>query len=178
MCQPIMPKLATPEVTTEQRKFETTTCGRCGGSGHYSYCQRYGTKCFGCGGSGLKHTKRGAMAWALFNESLKVRAGDLVPGVDSILFVGGEHLGPSKWFKVKQTGWNLSGCYGINKDGTRIDTFDILCEGFTSGGHSPDTMIRKAWSAEEKTALRNAALDYQDTLTKAGTPRKKNSSKS
>ena len=28
------------------------TCTRCGGSGHYSYCQTHGTTCFGCGGSG------------------------------------------------------------------------------------------------------------------------------
>jgi hypothetical protein len=30
----------------------TTECSRCGGSGHYSYCQMYGTTCFGCSGSG------------------------------------------------------------------------------------------------------------------------------
>jgi hypothetical protein len=28
------------------------TCSRCHGSGNYSYCQRYGTTCFKCGGSG------------------------------------------------------------------------------------------------------------------------------
>jgi hypothetical protein len=28
------------------------TCGRCGGSGHYSYNQISGTTCFGCGGRG------------------------------------------------------------------------------------------------------------------------------
>jgi len=32
-------------------------CGRCGGSGHYSYCQRYGTTCFGCSGSGKSAVK-------------------------------------------------------------------------------------------------------------------------
>lgn len=29
------------------------TCGRCGGSGEYSYCQRFGTTCFGCEGRGV-----------------------------------------------------------------------------------------------------------------------------
>jgi len=29
------------------------TCNRCGGSGSYSYCQMYGTKCFGCAGAGM-----------------------------------------------------------------------------------------------------------------------------
>lgn len=35
-------------------KLEADTCGRCGGSGHYSYNQTDGTKCFGCSGSGKK----------------------------------------------------------------------------------------------------------------------------
>jgi hypothetical protein len=30
--------------------YETKACGRCGGSGHYSYCSMYGTTCFGCRG--------------------------------------------------------------------------------------------------------------------------------
>jgi hypothetical protein len=29
-------------------------CTRCGGSGHYSYCQMHGTTCFKCGGSGAQ----------------------------------------------------------------------------------------------------------------------------
>jgi hypothetical protein len=29
-------------------------CPRCGGSGHYSYNQMDGTRCYGCGGSGIK----------------------------------------------------------------------------------------------------------------------------
>ena len=29
-------------------------CPRCGGSGHYSYNQLDGTRCYGCGGSGIK----------------------------------------------------------------------------------------------------------------------------
>ena len=29
------------------------TCPRCGGSGHYSYNSLDGTRCYGCGGSGI-----------------------------------------------------------------------------------------------------------------------------
>ena len=29
------------------------TCPRCGGSGHYSYNQIDGTRCYGCNGSGI-----------------------------------------------------------------------------------------------------------------------------
>lgn len=34
-----------------------TVCGRCCGSGHYSYNAMYGTTCFGCGGAGKVATK-------------------------------------------------------------------------------------------------------------------------
>jgi hypothetical protein len=34
------------------------TCGRCGGSGSYSYCQMYGTTCFGCNGGGTVVAER------------------------------------------------------------------------------------------------------------------------
>ncbi len=33
-------------------KLVLKTCSRCGGGGHYSYCEMHGTTCFGCGGSG------------------------------------------------------------------------------------------------------------------------------
>src|SRR5207249_1748734 len=45
--------------------FESETCSRCGGSGHYSYCQRYGTTCFKCGGRTTVLTKRGEAAQRL-----------------------------------------------------------------------------------------------------------------
>ena len=34
--------------------IELDNCGRCGGSGSHSYCETYGTRCFGCGGSGRR----------------------------------------------------------------------------------------------------------------------------
>jgi hypothetical protein len=40
-------------------------CGRCGGSGHYSYCSMYGTTCFGCRGSG----NRGWEVAKLYSEA-------------------------------------------------------------------------------------------------------------
>lgn len=33
------------------------TCGRCNGSGHYSFCTEHGTKCFGCSGSGKAYER-------------------------------------------------------------------------------------------------------------------------
>jgi len=42
--------------------FEKTECSRCGGSGHYSYCQRFGTVCFKCQGSGKQFSRKGNAA--------------------------------------------------------------------------------------------------------------------
>ena len=36
---------------------KTKTCGRCGGTGSYSYNPQYGTMCLGCGGTGIKGKK-------------------------------------------------------------------------------------------------------------------------
>src|SRR5690349_11447675 len=60
--------------------FEIEVCGRCGGGGHYSYCQRFGTKCFGCGGTGRRYTKRGAIAKQFYEDSLKVPANSIQVG--------------------------------------------------------------------------------------------------
>lgn len=34
-------------------KLEKAVCGRCGGSGHFSFNLKDGTRCYGCGGSGF-----------------------------------------------------------------------------------------------------------------------------
>ena len=36
---------------------KTKTCGRCNGTGSYSYNPQYGTMCLGCGGTGIKGGK-------------------------------------------------------------------------------------------------------------------------
>ena len=49
-------------MTAQRIVFEMGACGRCGGGGEYSYCQRYGTMCFGCNGSGKRLTRNGRAA--------------------------------------------------------------------------------------------------------------------
>jgi hypothetical protein len=67
--------------------YEIGSCSRCGGSGHYSYCQRYGTTCFKCAGSGKSITRKGASARAKIEEFIvanftiavaDVKVGDLI----------------------------------------------------------------------------------------------------
>ena len=43
-------------------RYDTEPCGRCGGSGHYSRCQRYGTVCFDCHGRKTRVTRAGKNA--------------------------------------------------------------------------------------------------------------------
>jgi phage baseplate assembly protein W len=53
--------------------FDTQTCRRCGGSGHYSYCERFGTVCFDCKGKTTVLSKRGhAAALAVAAERERV----------------------------------------------------------------------------------------------------------
>lgn len=51
-------------------------CGRCGGSGRFSYCQQFGDRCFGCAGQCYVAMK---LTRAVLDEAaVKVAAGDLV----------------------------------------------------------------------------------------------------
>lgn len=63
--------------------FESVSCPRCGGGGKYSFNLMHGDRCYGCGGSGVKMSKRGAAAKAEYLRLLERRVGDLKVG-DSI----------------------------------------------------------------------------------------------
>src|SRR6267154_1203214 len=69
--------------------FETQTCTRCGGGGHFSYCQMWGTVCFKCHGKGRIYTTRGRIAVEYFKQlrskPLKdFKVGDLIWMEDGI----------------------------------------------------------------------------------------------
>jgi hypothetical protein len=78
--------------------FEIQVCGRCGGSGRYSFNQIDGDRCFGCGGSGKVFSKRGAAARAYYLKSMERPISELKPGDYVLDSVG---IGPRKvWQKV------------------------------------------------------------------------------
>lgn len=54
---------------TQPKMFETELCGRCYGSGHYSFNLMDGSKCYGCNGAGWKLTKAGAAARAAYRAA-------------------------------------------------------------------------------------------------------------
>ncbi|WP_428957872.1 hypothetical protein [Streptomyces sp. cg35] len=66
--------------------FETQDCGRCGGTGEYSFNQLDGTRCYGCGGSGQRYSARGRRALKAYEAALGASEGtvhvrDLKPGM-------------------------------------------------------------------------------------------------
>ena len=139
-------------------EFETEVCSRCGGTGHYSYNQMDGSKCYGCGGKGIKLTKRGAAARELYMRLLSKPATEIAVG-DKI------HL------DSMYSGWYTVASVTIKSNG-QIDL--DFTPGAKMGGYvcNPTEVIRYAHTEEQKAPKLAAALAYQDTLTKAGKPRK------
>jgi len=105
--------MTTPKTT--QEIFETQACGRCGGSGHYSYCQMYGTKCFKCAGRAWEFTKHGQQDYNRWREA--VDAVTVKPVTE--LKVGDYCKAWSdfrKYVKVVAIEVTASGCYDITFD--------------------------------------------------------------
>jgi hypothetical protein len=153
--------------------FESVPCSRCGGSGQYSYCQMYGTTCFKCRGRKAVLTARGEAAQRFYVELLSKRTEDLVPG-DKILSVD-PMSGRSSWHVITdiylQSEERRGGAWSLNPDGSpNYHGYVIECEDYTL--HAEPQMHRIAHSAEEKKAAMEKALQYQETLTKQGTPRR------
>ena len=135
--------------------FENKPCGRCGGSGQYSYCSMYGSRCFGCGGSGAKLTKRGAAAQEFLNEKCMRRMDEFKVG-DLIWSDGIPGFTASKWGTVTE----------VIQDGEKWIVKSTACEFHGSA----DQKYRRGLTAEEKTTFRAEALAYQATLGKNGKP--------
>jgi hypothetical protein len=79
---PAKPKLATDI-------FESEPCSRCWGSGTYSYCQAYGTRCFKCAGRSVQLTKHGQKnysAWRAAVDAITLKSvADLTVGCSAKL---------------------------------------------------------------------------------------------
>lgn len=162
-------------MTNGSPAFETKPCGRCAGSGWFSYCQTWGHTCFQCGvkphekGLGRFLTKRGFAAHEFYLASLpKRRAVDLQPG-DVVREYG-------RWLQVRRVEPNTSHGRG-QPDGTFVyDGVNVAIgpenQGVTMCALSDDHLYSIRPSEEERTRLLAAALAYQETLTKAGKPRK------
>lgn len=148
--------------------FETESCSRCGGSGRHSFNGEHDI-CYKCGGknNGMALTKRGAAAKAYYLAKFQVLATDVKVG-DVIA------NDTTKRLTVLATSIVPSNCRYL-KDGVMVDADDmVLIEGAKmSIKLGQNGTVRRLPTAEENDAAIADALKYQETLTKAGTPRKR-----
>lgn len=138
--------------------FEIEDCSRCGGSGHYSYCQRYGTMCFKCGGSKWTYTKRGQVARNYYEKLCMVLGSDLKPG--DVIHYSDVTFGGD--------------VYGNKATVIEIKGEDIYTDKVTFA-KALNNEFRKIFSAQEKSEKLAKAIEYQSTLTKQGKPSKRTS---
>lgn len=151
---------------TEKSKplFEHVTCSRCGGSGSYSFNLMHGSKCYGCNGTGYKLTKRGSAAQQFFHDLAKVKVSDL-------------KVGDLVWFDM----WGFRCCERITSiDEDQHNPGRVIVRAIRTKtgepvglGAYPDFHMQRGLPTEEKREMRQKALDYQATLTKAGVPSKR-----
>lgn len=166
--------------TTEAKtlKFERVTCGRCGGTGRYSYCQtmkgKYGPHtCFKCVGAGEHLTKRGSVASQLLARALSVKASELEPGMKIANPFGKGFVSVLEAKQENENDWSSrahtdAGGYIY---GFRV-VVDLGREGQGSSNGPSDRLIRVAHSAEAKRPKLEMAIEYQECLTKTGRVRK------
>lgn len=138
--------------------FETTTCGRCGGCGRYSYNQMHGSTCYGCGGSGRVFSKRGAASRVAFKAER-----ERVCGVPVESLVAGDSILVDGKFRTVE-GWE-----GVTADGATtlhgllrlvVAPAKAMTEVGAIGGLTPSTVFVKAATAEQWAQL----VEFAHTL--------------
>jgi len=146
--------------------FETESCGRCCGSGKFSFNLMHGDRCYGCGGTGIKLSKRGLAANNFFQASMQRHAGEIKVGefIKTWIVLGGRDV----WCIVE----SITEC-PLNKGMLMIDVKSVKSgKGIHWGvwGVSNVTSVRDQAELDAKKA---AAIAYQDTLGKTGKPLKR-----
>lgn len=144
--------------------FESTVCSRCGGGGHYSYNMLTGSRCFKCGGRGRTLTKRGAAAQEFYRSLLRKPVEDFKPG--ELVYAAPSPFTPGGFATVEHVGPSDDGKY-VTVSATFKSGLGYTLHEFPGKSH------RFAATADQKRDARERALAYQETLTKAGTPRKR-----
>lgn len=148
-----------------QLALETETCSRCHGVGEYSYCEMYGKTCFKCHGKGRTLTKRAQIAAKWMSEQNLIPASEVTVGM-----------------RVKALGMTITvrtiepGCQSKSMvNGVWVDNEQHLC--FRGQDHGfqvmPTTMVQLIRSREVQIEMFRAAIEYQNSLTKAGKPAKR-----
>jgi hypothetical protein len=151
---------------TAELKFERETCSRCGGCGRHSYCEMYSDTCFKCHGKGQALTRRAVVARQWMIEQRKILVRDVKPGM-TIRACGSTYNVQSVSQDTVSTSKSLV-------DGVWIEhppSWQIrgIKHGLTAQG---DHVVELIPSRAEQIEQLRAAIEYQNSLTKAGKPRK------
>jgi hypothetical protein len=156
---------------TVTTKFESETCGRCGGSGKFSFNMMHGDRCYGCSGTGAKLTRRGAAARAFYLDSLRRPVSDIKVG-DQVWTSTGV-FGGDAWHIVTEIKESASRAV---VDGVQYPMVDIMVsrKGRKSGltVHS-NSVLQVVGGKADQDQLLAAAVAYQGTLSKTGRPLKR-----
>jgi hypothetical protein len=150
---------------TQAIAFETETCSRCGGCGEYSFCEAYGKTCFKCRGKGRTLTKRAKIAVLWMGEQNLISASEVTVGMrikalDLAFTV--RSIEPGSESKSLRDGVMVTNPRGLVFRGQAC-SIDVPA----------DYKVQLVRSQQDQIALRNAAVDYQNSLTKDGKARKR-----
>ena len=163
--------------------FENETCTRCGGSGKYSFCERFRDVCFKCHGAKVTLTKRGAAAQAYFTALQTVALSNLKVGqiIECSKISNGNGL---YYYKAPVVSVELSDSVSYVSSFTNgiqnatVEYIHVKTEHakYGMGGMLiPKNGTVRVWpNSPENIAM---ALAYQGTLTKSGTVYKKRNAK-
>jgi hypothetical protein len=166
------------EMRTNKLGFEIETCSRCGGSGEYSYCQSYGTRCFKCAGTKVTLTTRGKAA-AVFLRKLRTKTAGEVQFGEAVRIEGVPGFSATTWFKVEAIFTSLLPCKSRQPNGEWKEYHHYCLEGTTKKGEKtglhafPESEVYIIPATKEIAAAQLAeAMTFQASLTQAGTVRK------
>lgn len=103
------------------------TCGRCGGTGEYSYCQMYGTTCFGCAGRKQAAPKLTEELLARVVE--QVAAGELAPYLERLKRRAKVKTYPEKVFAAWRANPTVAKYKGVHftKQSDRCSSINHFC---------------------------------------------------
>lgn len=140
--------------------YELKTCGRCGGSGRFSFNAIHGDRCYGCSGSGKVFSAAGKKAHAAVQafkvENFSIAVEALEPGMQVV-----DHLG--RYTVTTGAHCDLNGSKygkGKNDDGSTIWVPYVMVD-FKSGG--------RGFCAGHKVTLRPVGEQFERLLAFART---------
>jgi len=96
--------LVTALPTTDRYGFPVEVCGRCAGTGQFSYNQIDGSRCYGCDGKKVRHTRKARphfQAWADDLKALRRASGASLRVGDELAIVECTDI-----FTEKVIGWH------------------------------------------------------------------------